>query len=506
MSLYRRYRPTSLADVLGQDHVVTTVEQALKQGRLSHAYLFAGPRGTGKTSIARILARAMLTHGLTDEARVAQILRGVEEGSLVDLVEIDAASNRRIDDIRLLLENIQFPPVAAAAKVYIIDEAHMLTKEAFNALLKTLEEPPPYAYFLLATTELHKVPVTIQSRCQRFQLRQLSVEDIVRRLQMVADQERLTVDRAALRAIAHHAQGGMRDALSILDQLQMLPSITVEEVKERVGDTGHDHAEQLLQAIDARDSAAALRLVAELDRLALPYEGILRLMLDGVRTRMHEAVRAGGKPDASDLASIEALLQALQDLRLAPVPGVALEAALLHLTGLTPPTTAPSPPPAVAARPTTPPPPPPPAPAAATPSVKTPAAEAPAPAPTPTAIPKPATEADARPTIIKAPALSLDAIQRAWPDVVKGVSIASVRMSLKDAQVTSLQGHTLLLTFASGFHREKVQATDASRHVEEVLQKLLHAPLKITCRTGGEALAGRSEDVVDLAQMASEVF
>src|SRR5438874_2090994 len=150
MSLYRQYRPLTFADVAGQDHVVSTLENAVTQGKLAHAYLFAGSRGTGKTSVARILAKTMLTQGIADETLKRQIITGVEEGHLVDLVEIDAASNRGIDDIRSLVEKIQFSPVVSSAKVYIIDEVHMLTREAFNALLKTLEEPPPYAFFILA--------------------------------------------------------------------------------------------------------------------------------------------------------------------------------------------------------------------------------------------------------------------------------------------------------------------------------------------------------------------
>ena len=171
MSLYRQYRPKSFADVVGQDHIVSTLEQAVKQQQLSHAYLFSGPRGTGKTSVARILAKILLTKDMKDEFMQKHIIAAADDGSLVDLIEMDAASNRGIDDIRALLEKIQFSPVVAGAKVYIIDEVHMLSREAFNALLKKLEEPPENAYFILATTELHKVPLTIQSRCLRFPFR-----------------------------------------------------------------------------------------------------------------------------------------------------------------------------------------------------------------------------------------------------------------------------------------------------------------------------------------------
>ena len=182
MSLTLKYRPRSFAEMIGQDHIVSTLENAAERDQLVHAYLFYGSRGTGKTSLARILAKILLIQGVEDEKLQKQIIEAVDEGTLVDLVEIDAATNRQIDDVRELKEKVQFAPSIASAKVYIIDEVHMMTKEAFNALLKTLEEPPPHAFFILATTELHKVPETIQSRCQRFPFRRITEEDIVRGL------------------------------------------------------------------------------------------------------------------------------------------------------------------------------------------------------------------------------------------------------------------------------------------------------------------------------------
>jgi len=261
MSLYRTYRPLSFADVVGQDHIVTTLEQASAQNKLSHAYLFAGSRGTGKTSVARILAKALMTKEIEDQVMQKQIIKNIEEGNIVDLLEIDAASNRGIDDIRDLIEKIQFSPVVASAKVYIIDEAHMLTKEAFNALLKTLEEPPEYAYFILATTELNKIPVTIQSRCQSFPFRRIREEDIIRRLQYIADQERITIEREALRAIANHVDGGLRDAISLLDQMRSLETITLEDIENRVGSTGMQYVEDVLSALSENDSESILKIV-----------------------------------------------------------------------------------------------------------------------------------------------------------------------------------------------------------------------------------------------------
>src|ERR1700759_3819636 len=205
LALYRKYRPKGLADVVGQDHIVTTLQNALKAGKISHAYLFTGPRGVGKTSVARILAHEINGLPYTDES------------THLDIIEIDAASNRRIDEIRDLRDKVHIAPTSAKYKVYIIDEVHMLTKEAFNALLKTLEEPPAHVKFMFATTEPEKVLPTILSRCQRFDLRRIPTSLIVKHLRAIAGQEKVLIDDAALQAIARGADGGMRDAESTLD-------------------------------------------------------------------------------------------------------------------------------------------------------------------------------------------------------------------------------------------------------------------------------------------------
>ncbi len=491
MSLYRTYRPKVLADVIGQDHIVTTLERALAEDRLSHAYLFSGPRGTGKTSVARIVARVLLTHKAAPDL-AAQILKGIDDGNLVDLIEIDAASNRRIDDVRALLEGIQFPPVAAAAKVYIIDEVHMLTKEAFNALLKTLEEPPPYAYFILATTELHKVPLTIQSRCQRFQFRQIREEDIIRRLQAVADLEHITVERPALRAIAHAARGGMRDALALLDQLRSLEHIRPEDIAERIGESGFAQAEALLAALDAGDGATVLAITTELDQLAVPPENILRLMLDQLRARLPDVLQ---DPVAAGLlvARLDAILSCLRELRTSPVPNIALEAGLLRAAGLG---VAPSP----------------------TPAAPKPASQAPAPAipkerPTPkVTVPEPApvakepTETPTPAATIEATALTLESLKAAWPTISTKAEPSSVRMSLKDGRLTGLDGNAVTLTFSSNFHRDKVAATEASRAVEALLQQTFHTPVRLQCVVDGSTTGLTDREIVNVAAMAAEIF
>ena len=495
MALYRSYRPKIFGDVVGQDHVVHTLAQAVKQGKVSHAYLLSGPRGTGKTTLARILARAILTEGLEPAAKKS-IEDALDDGSLIDLMEIDAASNRGIDDIRSLLEKLHFAPVVCKAKVHIIDEVHMLSKDAFNALLKTLEEPPPYAYFVLATTELHKVPATIQSRCQRFALHQIPEEEIIQRLQFVAGQEHIAIDRPALRAIAHQSDGIMRDALSLLDQLRSLPNITAEEVERRTGENGQELAQTLFDALENGDDAEILATVARVEERALPVDQVLRLLLRLLRNDLHAAITAG-RPTAMPLRRLEAVLDAMASVRNAPVAGLVAEAALLSL--LTP---AQEPPSTQAAAPKP------------QPRMEAAAPHVPATAPIEqTVVPTPATETPERhqpvsATVIDAEDVTLQAIREKWENVLRATEPASVRMSLKDASLRSLNGKTLTLAFSSNFHRNKVAATEASRAVEAVLEEFFLSPLRIACEleTQEKRAPAAKPELVNLAEAASEIF
>lgn len=498
MALYRSYRPKTFGDVVGQDHVVHTLTQAVKQGKVSHAYLLSGPRGTGKTTLARILARAILTEGLEPAAK-KNIEDALEDGSLIDLMEIDAASNRGIDDIRSLLEKLHFAPVVCKAKVHIIDEVHMLSKDAFNALLKTLEEPPPYAYFVLATTELHKVPATIQSRCQRFALHQIPEEEIIQRLQFVAGQEHISIDRPALRAIAHQSDGIMRDALSLLDQLRSLPNITAEEVERRTGENGQELAQTLFDALESGDEAGILATVARVEERALPVDQVLRLLLRLLRNDLHAAI-TDRRPTALPLRRLEAVLDAMASVRSAPVAGLVAEAALLSLL-------APAQEPA--ATPTAPPKSQPRKEAAAPPHVTAtaPAAATPSPAPAPTAD-KQDEPTSVAAAVIEAQDVTLSAIREKWENVLRATEPASVRMSLKDASLRSLNGKTLTLAFSSNFHRNKVAATEASRAVEAVLEEFFLSPLRIACEleTQEKRAPAAKPELVNLAEAASEIF
>ena len=287
--LYRKWRPQVFSDVAGQPHVTDTLRRELQEGRLSHAYLFTGSRGTGKTTCAKILAKAVNCLHPVDgnPCNECEICKGIDSGSILDVIEIDAASNNGVDNIRDLREEANFTPVAAKYRVYIIDEVHMLSIGAFNALLKTLEEPPSYVLFILATTEVHKLPATILSRCQRFDFRRIPPEDIAARLEYVAGQEGMELAHDAALLIARIADGALRDALSLLDQCAgRSKQITVEIVSEAAGLAGRGHLYELSAALRAEDSARALTLLDELHQGSCDMERLCGDLIDHFRNLM----------------------------------------------------------------------------------------------------------------------------------------------------------------------------------------------------------------------------
>ncbi len=302
VALYRKWRPQNFDSVIGQPHIVRTLTNAIEKNKVAHAYLFSGPRGTGKTSTAKILARALNCHtGPTvDPCGVCDACRKISEGASMDVLEIDAASNRGIDEIRSLRDTVGFLPVDGRYKVYIIDEVHMLTTEAFNALLKTLEEPPAHILFILATTEPHKIPATIHSRCQRYDFRRISSADIEMRLADIVENMNLSVEQEALRLISVAAEGGMRDALSLLDQCLTIgaDTVTAEDVLGLLGMVGHTWTSRLTDTIAAKDSRQTILVFSEL----LANGKDPRQLLIELAEYMRNLLLAQVAPDAIDNA------------------------------------------------------------------------------------------------------------------------------------------------------------------------------------------------------------
>ena len=284
-ALYRKWRPLTFADVIGQQHITDTLRAQLTAGRLSHAYLFTGTRGTGKTTCAKILARAVNCENPKDgdPCGVCPSCKGILDGSILDVVELDAASNNGVDNIRDILNETRYTPASVKRRVYIIDEVHMLSTGAFNALLKTLEEPPPHVLFILATTEIHKVPQTVLSRCQRFDFRRIDPRDIAKRLREVAAAEGISVTDGAAQLIARLADGAMRDALSMLDRASGSGAVDEAAVADSLGVLGADDAVGLMESIKAGDAAAAVRLIGEYYRAGRDLAGVYDQLLGLIR-------------------------------------------------------------------------------------------------------------------------------------------------------------------------------------------------------------------------------
>ncbi len=352
-ALYRKYRPSDFSGVVGQPQVVRTLKNQITEGRLSHAYLFTGSRGTGKTSCAKILAKAVncVSSDKGNPCNKCDICRGIDDESIMDIIEIDAASNNGVDDIRELRAASAFTPATAKYRVYIIDEVHMLSVSAFNALLKTLEEPPEHVIFILATTEVHKLPATILSRCQRFDFRRISADDIADRLQFVAQSEGFKLTRDAALLIGKLADGAMRDALSLLDVCCSAGDVDEQTVLDCAGMSGRQYLYELLSYAFSGNTAAALDLIdrlyagaKDLGRLCDELVGYLRDMMLIKTVRDPQKLLRCPQSEMEQLASLadkvrlETLLHAMEliestaaDMRAGAARRTAVETAFIKL-------------------------------------------------------------------------------------------------------------------------------------------------------------------------------
>lgn len=352
-ALYRKYRPKTFDDVVGQEHITETLKKQVETGRLSHAYLFIGTRGTGKTTCAKILAKAVnCEHPVNgNPCNRCAACRGIDDGSILDVVELDAASNNGVDNVRALRDEAVFSPASVRKRVYIVDEVHMLSNSAFNALLKILEEPPEHLMFILATTELHKVPATILSRCQRHSFKRIPVDTIAARLNFVAQQEHLNLQPDAAALLARMADGGMRDALTLLDQCCGNECISTDAVISAIGLAGNLRTAQLLRSVAAGDTAGALEQFRELwqdgkdpsallDELSMLQRDLLmqavaprggRELLSGAYDPVTLDELSGAFSSAQLLANLQSIQQTLGAMASQPNPRIAAELCLIRL-------------------------------------------------------------------------------------------------------------------------------------------------------------------------------
>jgi DNA polymerase-3 subunit gamma/tau len=308
MSLYLKYRPQKFAHLVGQDHIRVTLQNAIKKAQVSHAYLFCGPRGTGKTSSARLIAKAINCPNFDakgiEPCDSCDVCEAINAGRLIDIIEIDAASNRGIDEIRELKETIKFAPTQVANKVYIIDEVHMLTNEAFNALLKTLEEPPDNVYFILATTEVHKIPDTIISRCQRFDFRRMTDKTIEARLAFIAQSENIEIEAGVLDMIARQVDGGLRDAIGLLEQLNIDGKLTLENAQALIGSTGTDVVSSFYEHLISRDEKNSIAVVQNIYSSGHDIGQFKKDFVMYLRDKLHEAIDTNNVQSQSEIIKL----------------------------------------------------------------------------------------------------------------------------------------------------------------------------------------------------------
>lgn len=487
--LYRKWRPLTFDEVVGQDHVTRTLRNALALDRVGHAYLLSGPRGTGKTTTARLLAKGVNCLAEDLNARPCnrcRLCRAVNEGRLLDLIEIDAASHTGVDDVRDLRQKIGFSPNEGRYKVYIIDEVHMLSGAAFSALLKTLEEPPPHAIFVLATTEAHKIPATVLSRCQRFEFRRIPVHEITARLEMLLTREGVEAEPAALDLIARQATGAMRDAESLLDQLLSSQSgtVTLELAQAVLGTASGEATERLVEAWIAADSAAGLGTIQRsLEAGADPQQfarqivdymrGLLLLRTSGsipseIAKSLHAALRrqSDSLETAELIAGVRRFSAAVARSKGGWQPQLPLELAFIECVNSRRAQD-------IVSRPASP------EPAAASARV---VREAPGPLKEQPAAPQPPPAGPPSAARIRDrwDAL-LQAVKRRAPRVEVMLSLRSDPKLRPDGRVMGVKGQTVMLGFSYSLHREKMQTDDWRHVVEDALSEVMGTPLRVRC-------------------------
>jgi len=467
--------------MVGQDAVVTTLKNAIRRQALTHAYLFSGPRGTGKTSLARIIAKAINCLALRDgfePCNACSICKDVNQGRLVDLIEIDAASNRGIDEIRELREKILFAPTHARSKVYIIDEVHMLTKEAFNALLKTLEEPPEHAYFILATTEAHKIPETIVSRCQQFLFKRIDAASIQKQLEFIASQEKITAEAEALALIARMANGGLRDAIGLFEQMNLDAHVRYEQVALNLGLAGGMMVQSFFEALRDRQALRALEVINQVNNQGKNLDQFAGEFIHFLREQMLISL---DNPQNLErvLRLIETFSEAKRGIHQALIPQLPLEVAVLKtcaLEGM-----------------------------AAPEAVKKETFFARAPEKEKTAAPsaKGGSSPGGKEEVAEdSGELTLEGMKGQWSRVIQAIETPFIRVSFADAEPIRFEKGDLHLEFKSRSMMEKIESKTNQAQVQSAFQAIFNRKIKLKM----EMKKVNLKPIATPADMAKEVF
>jgi DNA polymerase-3 subunit gamma/tau len=523
-AFYRKWRPSTFQEVVGQEHITQTLHNAVVHSRIVHAYLFSGPRGTGKTSTARILAKAVNCLSASDSKPCNQcaMCQAMDEGRAIDLIEIDAASHTGVDDIRDLRDKISYAPAEASYKFYIIDEVHMLSTSAFNALLKTLEEPPPHAILVLATTEPHKIPATVLSRCQRFDFRPIPLTAMIDRLRGIAAQEGLPVEDGALELIAQQSTGSMRDAESLLDQVASFggPEITLEQVQMMLGTTSSQAVKELVDHLAARDVAAGLTKIGHVVADGADPRQLNKELLERLRGLLLLKTTSHGPADLTEdqreemalqaqhfslhdlVNTIKVFSQAALDVKGSAQPQLPLELAFVEALlarasddvpqsravheprkeSPTPPKKSPAP--------------------VAEPAVET---------NTETSSPESGADGEVGQESEPAPIVEgsgdevLASLQDRWSEIVAAVNEGSMHTAaiVRDCRPASIENDTLVLEARSHFHREKLESDRARTLVEDAIGKLVGRPCHVRCALVNEKSGSPASDT-DLQGLAED--
>lgn len=522
MALYHQYRPQQFADVVGQSAIVQTLSHQIIQGTFAHAYLFSGPRGVGKTSIARIMAKAITCPRVSDDSaepdNTTQAAKDITASRSVDVIEIDAASHTGVDHVREhIIEQSRFHPSTLSHKIFIIDEVHMLSTSAFNALLKTLEEPPAHVIFILATTELHKVPATIISRCQRFQFRKVATAELSAYIESVATKEGVTLDPEVITRLVHVSDGCVRDAISLLEQVCATGDkhISAKSVQHILPHTDVDTAMEVLTPLLKKDSANALAAIQTIgddgSYMESVFDQLMMVIRDGLITRI--APKDG--PTMSDISqttleAIHALMEAYsntqlvslldmctrrkRDLQSAPSLDMPMQLLVIEWMAKDDTTASPAQPKTVTASPST-------TPKTSSSTTPKPAVSEPPIATTTTTPSQMPSSTPVAPIVQSDSPLTIQTIKDIWPQFLQSLEQTSPSLIfiLKSATISSIDDNTLILAVPFAFHQNKLLDPSCKTTIEASLEQLLGTTLHVAVVVEASSTQASGSDISDLA-------